>query len=111
MCIKCDNTKCDNVKILLYTDLDRDIADVDDSDMESSLRFAQNVWEAISERVLGVQVEDEAFDLGTIWHNGKDSCTLSYWIVLHLKYCILYHDLKCQACLVQDCTPLMWEPQ
>ena len=43
MCIKCDNTKCDNVKILLYTDLDRDIADVDDSDMESSLRFAQNV--------------------------------------------------------------------
>lgn len=43
MCIKCDNMKYDNVKILLYTDLARDITDVDDSDMESSLRFAQNV--------------------------------------------------------------------
>jgi hypothetical protein len=87
-------------KILLYTDLALDTADGDDSDVESCLRVAWNVWEAISTSVLEEQGENEAFDLGTILHSGNDTCTLSYWIVLHLQYCILYHGLKYQACLV-----------
>lgn len=85
-------------KILLYTDLALDKADGEDSDMESYLTVAWNVWEAISESVLGEQ--GEAFKLRTVLHSGNDTCTLSYWIVLHSQYCILYHDLKYQACLV-----------
>jgi len=41
--------------------------------------------EAISTSVLGEQGEDEAFDLGTVLHSGNNTCTLSYWIVLHLQ--------------------------
>jgi len=50
--------------------------------------------------MLGEQGEEKAFDLGTVLYSGNDTCTLSYWIVLQLQYCILYHDLKYQACLV-----------